>query len=98
MPYKYIYGFLVLLACTIIGSSGCSKEPSKKTVTPQPRNINPSWLSITQTTFPIGIWFDGFVEGISLAAGCTDVPAGETAARNYYTQTFTQIKNTKHNK
>lgn len=43
--------------------------------------------------FPIGIWFDGRVHGINVPEGSTNVPAGETAARDYYREHFTNIKN-----
>lgn len=43
--------------------------------------------------FPIGIWYDGRVEGINCPAGYVDVPAGLDNAREYYKKTFTDIKN-----
>jgi len=42
--------------------------------------------------FPVGIWFDGRVEGISVPEGCVNVPAGEAEAREYYRRTFRHIK------
>ena len=42
--------------------------------------------------FPIGIWYDGRVEGINCPPGCVNVPAGLENAREYYKKTFTDIK------
>jgi len=42
--------------------------------------------------FPIGVWYDGRVEGINVPEGCTNVPAGPDLAREYYTRTFKDIR------
>jgi len=42
--------------------------------------------------FPIGVWYDGRVEGINVPDGCTNVPAGLDNAEQYYKKTFKDIR------
>jgi len=42
--------------------------------------------------FPIGVWFDGRVEGINCPEGYHNVPAGQDKASAYYEENFTDIK------
>ena len=53
------------------------------------------WLEPKNTmkgVFPIGVWYDGRVEGINVPEGCTNVPAGLDAAAAYYERTFRDIR------
>lgn len=43
-------------------------------------------------TFPIGVWYDGRVEGINVPEGCTNVPASHEKATEYYMKTFRDIR------
>jgi hypothetical protein len=45
-----------------------------------------------KTIFPIGIWFDGRVEGINCPPGYINVPYGLESARIYYDRSFRDIK------
>lgn len=45
-----------------------------------------------KTIFPIGIWFDGRVEGINCPPGYINVPYGLESARKYYDRSFRDIK------
>ncbi|MFB3896085.1 MAG: hypothetical protein ACE14V_07270 [bacterium] len=45
-----------------------------------------------KTIFPIGVWFDGRVEGINCSPGYINVPYGYDNARKYYEQSFRDIK------
>jgi len=42
--------------------------------------------------FPIGVWYDGRVEGINTAEGCSGVPNDKANAAKYYQTTFADIK------
>jgi len=53
----------------------------------QPKPANPM-----KEIFPIGVWYDGRVEGINCPKGYVDVPAGQENARKYYETTFKDIK------
>lgn len=60
------------------------------------RNLDPEGLEATRrippVTFPVGIWFDGRVEGVNVPEGSVNVPAGNRLARDYYRRTFRDIK------
>jgi hypothetical protein len=45
-----------------------------------------------KSVFPIGVWYDGRVEGINCPKGYVDVPAGLDRAKAYYEKTFKDIK------
>ncbi len=51
--------------------------------------------NIMKDIFPIGVWFDGRVEGINCPPGYHNVPSGLDNAKKYYEENFTDIK--KHN-
>jgi len=52
----------------------------------------PAQRNVVKGLFPIGIWYDGRVEGINVPEGCTDVPQDLKEAEKYYEKTFTDIK------
>jgi hypothetical protein len=49
--------------------------------------------NIMKDVFPIGVWFDGRVEGINCNEGYHNVPFDKNEARKYYEENFTDIKN-----
>lgn len=53
----------------------------------------PEAPNVVKDFFPIGLWYDGRVEGINVPEGCTNVPQGLDNAEKYYEETFTDIKN-----
>jgi hypothetical protein len=48
--------------------------------------------NIMKDIFPIGVWFDGRVEGINCHPGYRNVPPGFENAKKYYEENFTDIK------
>ena len=48
--------------------------------------------NLMKNIFPVGIWYDGRVEGINCGEGFVDVPFGLKNARAYYEKTFKDIK------
>lgn len=42
--------------------------------------------------FPVGLWYDGRVEGINTAEGCSGVPTDKANAGKYYQTTFADIR------
>lgn len=54
--------------------------------------ITPAAPNRMKDIFPIGIWYDGRVEGINCPKPYVDVPFGIENARAYYEKTFKDIK------
>ena len=52
------------------------------------QKLQASKPALTKKTFPIGIWYDGRVEGINCEKGFVNVPFGLDKARAYYEKTF----------
>jgi len=70
------------LLCLVITASLVSRETEKKMEAP----------NIMKDVFPIGVWFDGRVEGINCYPGYHNVPPGFENAKKYYEENFTDIK------
>ncbi|MBN1901987.1 gliding motility-associated C-terminal domain-containing protein [Candidatus Sumerlaeota bacterium] len=49
--------------------------------------------NIMKDVFPIGVWFDGRVEGINCSKGFHNAPLDKNEAKKYYEENFTDIKN-----
>jgi hypothetical protein len=54
--------------------------------------INGETTNTMSLIFPIGVWFDGRVEGINCGPGYHNVPKDREAARKYYESNFRDIR------
>ncbi|HNT33579.1 MAG TPA: hypothetical protein PKH07_01110 [bacterium] len=85
----------LLLQCVAFSDSNSSWNDQQWRAFCKENRLRPEgWQSAKPAKgFPIGIWFDGRVHGINVPEGSVNVPAGEAAARTYYREHFTRIKN-----
>ncbi len=70
-----------------LGAAATSGAPSNVGQASTTKSANPM-----KALFPVGVWYDGRVEGINCPKGYVDVPAGLENARKYYEKTFRDIK------
>ena len=77
---------IFLLSAQAPQMARCAPTLAKTTVSPSPSS--PAMNEV----FPIGVWYDGRVEGINCPAGYVDVPRDLGQARAYYEKTFADIK------
>ena len=68
-------------------AKGCTVEVSIEDIAPWPALPDPNWKELC----PIGLWFDGRVEGYNVPEGCVNAPRDFDAFRAYYRKAFSDI-------
>lgn len=77
---------------TLLGTCAAISVGAEATTATNAAVCPASWKQAVAGQFPIGIWYDGRVQGINVPEGCTNVPAGQKEAREYYLKTFRDIR------
>lgn len=78
--------------CMVTAKSGTHSTSVEKPVTVKAGLAFKKPPNTMQTIFPVGVWYDGRVEGINCPEGFVDVPRDMAKARLYYEKTFKDIK------
>ncbi len=95
---KFFSGKMLLIFCVVSFLwSGCGPERTTEATAGtkergQEAFSRDDYFDIMKDVFPIGVWYDGRVEGINCAEGYVDVPSGQENAERYYRKTFRDIK------
>ncbi len=76
----------------VLAQGGGVERLEKRTFEVREQHPWPSTQLSMKDTFPIGVWYDGRVEGINVPPGSINVPAGLNEAREYYERTFNDIR------
>ncbi len=84
---------MILVLCVAFLARGDSRAQEGAGASSSASATQGKTLPSMKAIFPIGVWFDGRVEGINCPEGYHNVPKGLEAAARYYEANFTDIRN-----